>query len=533
VDGVDGAIVPQLDTTECILNARQGETLQHHAMLSNDGVLDIVVYALAVQTNVHIRLLNKDQWVKGVRLAAGKRIPVEFLVETADMGLGTTTTQLILSIVDDGYPDCIYDSTRTIQVSVRVSPEPDLNHLVKIRLGGLALYGIVLTTGLGFMIWMYRFRETPVVRASQPLFLVMICVGCLVMGSGILPLSVDDGLASQRGCDMACMAAPWLFSMGFVTAFADLFSKIWRVNQIFRKGSFQKITVTERGVMVPFAILFSLNFVVLLAWTLHDNLVWTRKPQGEWDSYGMCSSHGKASFVYLALLGLIDLSALVLAVYQAYQAREIGDEFSETKYIGTCIVTMLQISAIGLPLLFLVQENPTPLFFVKSGILFVVCMSILLLIFVPKIIHVKNYRKLQIRREAATLERIMKNASRQESRPELDGGSSTQLPEPSHSRGVEGANSTAPSPGIRIITFDQGTLHRQLQESHARIQALERQLRENGIHVAAREEAPASSLSHRHIRRTSVAAVDARAASVSPESHCRDSANLDSLEEGL
>jgi hypothetical protein len=152
---------------------------------------------------------------------------------------------------------------------------------------------------------------------------------------------------------------------------------------------------------------------------------------------------------------------------------------------------MLQVSAIGLPPLFLVRENPTAYIFVKSGILFVVCMSILLLIFVPKMIHVKNYRKLQIRREAANLERILKNASRLESRPDSEDASSAA---PCHSRLEGGANATAASPGIRIIQFGQGALRRQLQESHLRIEALEEQLRmQHGIPVANREPASASS----------------------------------------
>jgi len=40
------------------------------------------------------------------------------------------------------------------------------------------------------------------------------------MGATTIPLSMDDQHYSQHGVDMACMATPWLASMGFVIAFS-------------------------------------------------------------------------------------------------------------------------------------------------------------------------------------------------------------------------------------------------------------------------------------------------------------------------
>ena len=51
-------------------------------------------------------------------------------------------------------------------------------------------------------------------------------------------------------------------------AFLFCFSKIYRVNQIFGQRRFKRIVVSEMDVLKPFFALFSLNFVVLLSWTL-------------------------------------------------------------------------------------------------------------------------------------------------------------------------------------------------------------------------------------------------------------------------
>jgi len=50
----------------------------------------------------------------------------------------------------------------------------------------------------------------------------------------------------------------------------------------------------------------------------------------------------------------------------------------------------LQVVIVGIPVLFLVSGNPTASFFLQSAMIFVLCMSMLSLIFVPKIIILKN-----------------------------------------------------------------------------------------------------------------------------------------------
>jgi gamma-aminobutyric acid type B receptor len=101
------------------------------------------------------------------------------------------------------------------------------------------------------------------------------------MALGIVPLSIDDGIASTRGCDIACMSVPWLLSFGFTLAFSALFSKLWRMNKLFHNQNFRRAKVTEKDVLAPFATLFTLNFAVLLTWTLVDPVHWSRDPIDE------------------------------------------------------------------------------------------------------------------------------------------------------------------------------------------------------------------------------------------------------------
>ena len=80
-----------------------------------------------------------------------------------------------------------------------------------------------------FTAWMVRNRKSNVVKASQPEFLSLVAIGCLMLASAILPLSIEgeyryerDAITLEetevinddmRGVDAACMAIPWLISI--------------------------------------------------------------------------------------------------------------------------------------------------------------------------------------------------------------------------------------------------------------------------------------------------------------------------------
>ena len=254
-----------------------------------------------------------------------------------------------------------------------VVPAENLNQIDKIRPVGLTLAGIVIALSVFFAVGVYCYRNVSVIKASQPIFLIMVCFGTLLLGSTIIPLSIDDSIASTRGCSIACMAAPWLLSLGFTTVFAALYSKIWRINKIFRHAKgFKRVKVSEKDVLIPFLVLLVLNVSLLTAWTAVDPLHWVREYQEGRESlnssFGYCKSeNGSISMGFGISLVLVNLLALILANVEAYKARNISDEYSESKYIGVAMALTLQIFVIGIPILFLVGENPTAKFFVSSG----------------------------------------------------------------------------------------------------------------------------------------------------------------------
>ena len=282
--------------------------------------------------------------------------------------------------------------------------QTDMNYIGHLRILGYAMFAMIFFLSVGFFAFAVRYRNNDVIRKSQPFFLYMICLGIVLMGSAIIPLTIDDEYRSQQACDAACMSIPWLLSIGFVTTLSALFSKIWRVNLIFNNPhKFKRIKVEEKDVIVPFTILMTANIIVLLCWTLIAPLQFERKASSGTDNwnrvyksyYGVCVSTsegvgGSTAYVFPIILAAINLSTLILANIQAYRARKIKVEYSESHYMAMAMVCMLEALVIGVPIIALVRENPQVNFIVFTILIFVMCMAILLLIFVPKVVYTRQ-----------------------------------------------------------------------------------------------------------------------------------------------
>jgi hypothetical protein len=320
-------------------------------------------------------------------LQSGGSLTIDFTVRSRGLSSGTALGTVSFGVhVGGAYPGCDGQET-TFDILIRVAPPLELNQLGNIRYIGLGLSAIILLTAAGFALWVRRSRETRIVKTMQPLFLVTICCGVFVLGAVLVPLSIDDEIVSNQGCDIACISMPWLASIGFTVTFSALFSKLWRINKLFQCQHFRRTKVEEKDVLAPFAVLFTLNLTILVSWTVVDPLKWSRAPvNGEfWNTHGECSGSSKTTTtLFLVLICLVNAGAFSLACWQAYRARKISDEFSESKNLGMAIFCWAQLLAVGCPVLFLINSNdPVARFFLLAVILFATCMSMLMFIFVP------------------------------------------------------------------------------------------------------------------------------------------------------
>lgn len=134
----------------------------------------------------------------------------------------------------------------------------------------------------------------------------------------------------------------------------DIFDKLYcslqsinfgRLNKVMRNAARnRRMKVNIKDALKPWFVLMMLNTIVLVIWTKVDPLRWERIDTGvvdgfdrSIDSYGVCNSKNKVP--YVVLLFLINLSLVLLANYQAYCARNLSTEFSESRYISIIMVS--------------------------------------------------------------------------------------------------------------------------------------------------------------------------------------------------
>jgi len=262
------------------------------------------------------------------------------------------------------------------------------------RIAGWTMGGIACAMAVGFAIWVYIYQDSRVVRASQPLFLWLICAGAFIMASCIFPFGLEDDIVSFEASSIACMSGVWLYGLGFVMLVSALYSKIWRINLIFRyQYKIREIRIEKKHIMVPFGSLFSINFVLLMIWTIVDPYEWIREEVNIGFTNGFCSSDHYRVFV--TLLVFINLLVSFYTLIQAFECRKLSTEYDESLWIGASLVCIVQVSLIALPILVITGSTPDWLFLTKVCVVFFTCVCTLLCIFVPKIRFLRKEAKEQ------------------------------------------------------------------------------------------------------------------------------------------
>lgn len=412
------------------------EKMQEFAEFNPTAIVPVM--GAPMRSGTWIEFVLRNQW-RNITLVSGDAMPnqlemldrgyVQGLIGQLPYEMGQYSIETLLRLSrNETFDETVIGTNVLSHVKIPlVLPILNVDHnlIGELRSVGYILFALVAITAMAVCFWTFWCRHIYVVKASQPVFLAMVAIGMILLSSSIVPLSFDDGghpeAQSQLRAEWVCMSIPWLGCVGFSIAFSALFAKTLRINRIFHsQESFARVKVTERDVFLPLIALLMANVVVLAIWTALDPLTYVRIPHEGTDgwnrvisTYGSCRSNNVVP--YLVPLVLINVSVLLLANWQAYEARHIEIEFSESKYIGITIASMLQASLMGVPILFIVRENPQAFYLVFTFMIFVICMATLLLIFAPKIVLTENFRKLSTREQRRLIRTSIEQTHRRQS----------------------------------------------------------------------------------------------------------------------
>ena len=307
----------------------------------------------------------------------------------------------------------------------------------------------ILITGsaVGFCIWMQRNIKSGPVIASQPFFMRMVAGGVILMAMCLIPQGVVPYVNNP---DAACMSGPWLLFTGFCVTFAAIFSKLRRINKIESfSNRMMRVTITPMQVLLPFAVLLTLNLSILITWTVVAPLTYEKVAVGGQDAYNReysftlaCQADpGRPSFVFYACLGILDVIAVMICWWECYKGRNTKVAYHENKHIIAALVICSQAFLLGVPLV-VISVDPSVRYICLTVAVMFCSAGILFPIMAPKIYQVREWKAEKIAKEARKEER-KRRADAYFARVQGDSTDDSLVPLPSPPR--YGENSTTGS----------------------------------------------------------------------------------------
>jgi len=288
-------------------------------------------------------------------------------------------------------------------------PEEDYNYIDDKWLAvGYTSVATIFLASLVSLLWMHYYRSRNVVRASQPLFLGMLLAGAVLSTLAILPLGAqtgyryiqdpltgeltDDPNPDVSLVDAACLMTPWFYGIGFSLVFSALCAKMQRVKRIFDAGfAMRKKKVEVKDVIMVIAVILTAEAAILLAWTFVDPPKWERNVVEEVNGYvlesaGHCYSHPHGTFFLVQTI--FHAVCLFYVLMLCWRTSDIPTEFAEGNYISLSILCMFNLLLLAIPVSFLIGDDPTALYFVLLAAIFLPNLTVLCLIFCPKMYRV-------------------------------------------------------------------------------------------------------------------------------------------------
>jgi gamma-aminobutyric acid type B receptor len=270
---------------------------------------------------------------------------------------------------------------------------PEQNYLsVGARSFGFTCFAVVLFTSAVFIVWVYLHRDRRVVKAAQPIFLYMICVGAALSASAIFTRSFDESFGwSEQQLSRACMASVWLFSSGYIIIYGALFAKLWRINRVLQ---FTRRTIEVKQVAGPSLLLVLTAVIILCVWTAVDPLRWQRQVIDDVTGESIARCHADSILVFAVALLCVMLVPTLLTEWMAWTTKDIDEEFSESMWIFIMILVQCEAILFSVPMLALLRDVSTNARYIGTVILiWTLPTSSLALIIGPKVFAFRRGRR--------------------------------------------------------------------------------------------------------------------------------------------
>ena len=291
----------------------------------------------------------------------------------------------------------------------RVNNETVEIYLVEIMLVIVSL-GIILC--VVFAIINCYYRKHKVIKASSPYINIFIITGCLMGFASVILISIENIDAhldiAPASYHFLCNARPWFLSLGYTLAFGALFAKSWRIYSIFKNPWKRNRPLKDHVLIGIIGILLSIDVVILVVWVVLDPLdlyaftIDTDEDSFTQERHFICSERATLDLtsdnfsLWIVILMTMKGCLLLFGLYIVSRTGSIKAEvFKDTKYTAVAIYGVGICCAIGVPTALILMYNflEDPGYIVATATISFCSYLILLMVFVPKIILLRKYKK--------------------------------------------------------------------------------------------------------------------------------------------
>ncbi|XP_068722865.1 gamma-aminobutyric acid type B receptor subunit 1-like isoform X2 [Montipora capricornis] len=261
----------------------------------------------------------------------------------------------------------------------------------------LTSFAIVMSL---FFLWFnITKRSVRFIKMSSPNLNNSVLLGCMLSYLSVFLFGLDGRFISS-GYEFICASRVWTLSLGFSLSFGAMFSKTWRVHQIFTNKNLKRKIIKDRHLFAVVFLLVIVDAVYLTVWQAMDPM---RKTVKEFSDKSLDLEQ---DILYVTQLELCECAdtyrwlgilcgykglLLLFGAFLAWETRNVTiPALNDSKYVGMSVYNVLFLCVIGTPISLVTRETPDASFAIVS-ICVILCTSITMcLVFIPKVLEMKR-----------------------------------------------------------------------------------------------------------------------------------------------
>ncbi|CAH3039067.1 unnamed protein product [Porites lobata] len=285
---------------------------------------------------------------------------------------------------------------------------------VKISMWLIILTSCLSTLGIALAVFLLgfnlRYRKKKYIKLSSPNLNNVILLGGIMMYSTVFIYGLD-GRLSPLSYNYVCRARFCLLSLGFTVGFGAMFSKTWRVHQIFTNIKKVRKVVRDFDLFRLLGALVFVDALLLVIWmTLHPpsrNVIiqteGTRSVSEDRDYRTILyreECYGPHFTVWIIVFYTFHSLLLIFGLFLAIGTRKVSiPALNDSRFIGISVYNVVLLCAIGVPVSFFTNSHPTISFCLICAVILFCTTLTLGILFIPKVYRIyKNPDENPLRR---------------------------------------------------------------------------------------------------------------------------------------